>query len=224
MILVVDKSRKDANYITELMFYMGFIAHAVTPGEVANEFTPKYHAIIFSDPSAYGDYTAYVKGIRKYIGNTPVFAISQAPLDKPEIFADVFRNNVYSTSVVKGIIDYAKEHGVQPIGEYEVGFISAGAGLDSAYYYSKRISLTKSELKVVRFFLATYPAVMSARSIIKYIFPKLVFPDSTALRNHISSVNKKFRDLIDRNLIVNIPGEGYILNTNSVMSELSEVR
>ena len=68
--------------------------------------------------------------------------------------------------------------------------------------------------------MATYPAVMNARAIIRYIFPKLVFPDSTALRNHISSVNKKFRDIIGRNLIVNIPGEGYILNTNSVMKEL----
>lgn len=224
MILVVDKSRKNANYITELMFYMGFIAHAATPGEVANEFTPKYHAIIFSDPLAYGDYTDYIKGIRKYIGNTPIFAISQAPLQSPEVFADVFRNNVYSTTVVNGIIDYAKKNNIQPIGEYEVGFINAKAGLDSAYYYSTEIPLTKSELKVVRFFLASYPAVMNARSIIKYIFPKLVFPDSTALRNHISSVNRKFRAVIERNLITNIPGEGYILNTNSVIRELTEAK
>ena len=220
MILVVDKSRKGANYITELMFYMGFIAHAVTPGEVANEFTPKYHAIIFSDPIGYGDYVSYVKGIKKYVGSTPIFAISDTPLEDPEVFAEVFRNNVYSTTVVNGIISYSKAHGLQPIGEYEVGFINARAGLECAYYYSTKVLLTKSELKVVRFFLATYPAVMNARAIIRYIFPKLVFPDSTALRNHISSVNKKFRDIIGRNLIVNIPGEGYILNTNSVMKEL----
>ena len=62
---------------------------------------------------------------------------------------------------------------------------------------------------------------MSAKAIIKYIFPKLVFPDSTALRNHICSVNKKFRNVIGRNLIINIPGSGYILNTNSVRNELS---
>ena len=222
MILVVDKSRKSANYITELMFYMGFIAHAITPGELANEFTPKYHAIIISDPLAYGDYASYVRSIKKYVGSTPIFAISNTPLEDPDIFAEVFRNNVYSTTVVNGIINYAREHSLPLIGEYEVGFINAKAGLDCAYYYSEKVPLTKSEIKVVRFFLASYPSVMSARAIIKYIFPKLVFPDSTALRNHISSVNKKFREFIDRNLIINIPGEGYILNTNGVRRELLE--
>ena len=221
MILVVDKSRKNANYITELFFYMGFIAHAITPGELANEFAPKYHAIIFSNPQSYGDYTEYVKIISKYIGKTPVFAITDTPLENPDAFAIVFRNNVYSTTVVKGIIDYCKNNRLVAIGDYEIGCVNAQAGLDCAYYYSKKIPLTKSELKVVRFFLASYPSVMSAKAIIKYIFPKLVFPDSTALRNHICSVNKKFRNVIGRNLIINIPGSGYILNTNSVRNELS---
>lgn len=221
MILVIDKSRKNANSIAELFFYMGFIAHAITPGELAAEFTPKYHAIIFSDPEGYGDYTEYVRNITKYIGKTPVFAISDAPLERPDVFALVFRNNVYSTTVATGIINYCKSNLLYAIGDYEIGCVNASAGLDCAYYYSKKVILTKSELKVVRFFLASYPSVMSAKAIIKYIFPKLTFPDSTALRNHICSVNKKFRDVIGRNLIVNIPGTGYILNTNSVRQELS---
>ena len=75
---------------------------------------------------------------------------------------------------------------------------------------------------ILRYLTASYPALQSAKSIIKYAFKQSKKPELSSVRTHISVMNKKFKDITGRNLFIGIPKQGYTVSTPEMIKAYSQ--
>ena len=64
MILIINKSKKEARGLSDMFYYMGLPAQGVTPSEALSEVSPVYRAIIVMNPHGLGDVADYVRRLR----------------------------------------------------------------------------------------------------------------------------------------------------------------
>lgn len=211
MILVIDTSRKNASVITDILWYMGFLAYPANPQKGLKEISNIYTAILISNPIKFPDIKDYVKRIKSYDSNMMIFSISDGENPFPELFDLNFRNNIYSSTLAREMVAYSIKRAYRIIGEYKAWEISANYGDNMVIYEGKEIPFTKMEMRVIRFLLRTHPAPQMTDRIIKYIYPKSKRPEHSGLRTHISHINTKFRAVTGKNLIEMKPKEGYTI-------------
>ena len=223
MILIIDKSKKSADYFSDMFNYMGFLAHIATPIESQKFPEIKYRAVIILNPEIIENYDVLVENIQRKREHVPIFAISDEPISYPELFDKCYPNDHFgSGDLVRDMLQHCYSNNYDLFGKYEMGGINVVAGSDKALYYSEDTKLTKTEIKIMRFYISCYPTPISAKVTLKVLFPDLDSFTSSVLRNHISSINKKIKPFIKKKVVVNIPTKGYVLHTNEIEEMLKK--
>ena len=219
MILIVDKSRKNANSIVDISKYMGILARAETPDTALSEISLFYRAVLVVNPYNLPDCEEFIAKLRSYAGEIPIFAISDKKYAKPLLFNMTFDSGITSSKLYRLMVNYCEERKLIPIGEYKLAGIDASAEIGRVTYFSEPIPFTKTESMIIRLLAKTYPAPMSPKSILKYAFTQSMLPDVSGIRTHISGINKKFRAIAGRNLIFLKEGEGYLILTPEILNK-----
>ncbi len=220
MILVINRSKKAARNLAETFYYMGIVAYGTTPSEALSEISLRYSAVIVMNPSALADKDDYVARLRSY-ARIPVFAMTDEPDEKDNIIFDkVMKMSTYASVVIDKIGDYCDENKLRIPGVYKLAGLDLSFFLNTPTYMFTALSLTKTELMLLRTLIRTYPQPTDAKEILKYAFRQSRLPDPANVRTHISVINKKFRAISKRNLITLTVGEGYRILTPEIIDAL----
>ena len=216
MILIINKSRKEAQRLSEMFYFMGVISHAITPGEAFAEISTIYSSVIVMNPNALSDKEDYVTRLRAY-ANLPTFAISDTPdaIDTI-IFDGIIKGTPYASKILSYVTHFCTANAIKPPGTYKLAGIDASVHLTTPTYFNKALVYTKTELMILRTLIATYPNPTSAPLILKYAFKPTKKPELSNIRTHVSVMNKKFRNITGRNIIVLTPSEGYRILTPEI--------
>ena len=217
MILVINKSKKAARNLAEAFYYMGIIAYGTTPSDALSEISLRYSAVIIMNPSHLADKGDYISRLRSY-AQVPVFAMTDEPEEKDDIIFDkVLKLSTYISVAMDKIGDYCHENGLRIPGVYKLMGLDLSFYLNTPTYMFSPLSLTKTELMILRTLIRTYPQPTGAKEILKYAFKQSRLPDPANVRTHISIINKKFRSMTERNLITLTVREGYRILTPEII-------
>ena len=222
MILIVDTNKRRADSIADIFYYMGILSRAVTPTSAFAEISSIYRAVIISGPTDFPDVRDFKNRLSSY-SSAPIYSISNDKDDERwrDIFRISFNENAYSSLVAVNIANDLKAQGLPVIGTYRLAGIDASADLVSATALGKALPFTKTELMILRYLTVSYPTPQTPNKILKYAFKPGKLPEISGIRTHISVMNKKFRSLLDRRLIISIPDRGYAIATPEILNQLS---
>lgn len=224
MLLIIDSNKKTAESISDMFYYMGILSCATSAGEALSEISSAYKAVLISNPSSFADIKDYVSKLTSYYSSIPLFSISADPADSicRSIFRKNYSTNSYSSTIAKDIADELLSENRSPLGAYRLAGIDASCDLRQVTAFDKAVPFTKTEVMILRYLISAYPTPQSAKSILKYAFKHNRKPDITGIRTHISVMNKKFRLIRDRNVIISIPEKGYVISTPEILRSLNK--
>ncbi len=211
MILVIDRSKRNAANLSDMFFRMGVISLGVTPMEALSEVSICYNAIIIVNPASLPDTKDYIKRLTSYSGKTPLFSIGDDSKIYGNIFALNFSKGTYTPKILKAITEFNENSGIKSPGTYRMMGIDASADLPCSLYFDRPLPFTKTENMILKSLICMYPTPCNAKRILKYAFKNAHKPEPSSIRTHISVMNKKYRELTGRNLIELSVGEGYLL-------------
>ena len=215
MILIIDRSKKDAVKMAEMLYYMGVLAYGTEPKEALSEISNIYHAVVIINPNNLPDTVNYIHKIRSYV-SIPIFALSKDRVNSDFVFDGIF-SNTYASSVLNHIIDHCIKKGYYTPGIYRLAGFDASINLNTTVYMDKALPFTKTENMILRILIRSYPNPVNAKYILRHAFRTSRIPDISNIRTHISIMNKKFRNISNRNLIEPIFGQGYRILTPEFM-------
>ena len=220
MILIINKSKKDARALSETFYYMGILSRGVTPTEAFSEISILYKAVIIVNPEMLADKTDFVYRLRSY-SSAPIYAITDTYTSSDKLLFDgILKNQYYSAK----IYDYIKEQfefcNMYPPGIYRLAGIDASANLNIPMYFDKALPFTKTETMILRTLIKAYPIPKKAKDILRYSFRESRIPDISNIRTHISVMNKKFKNATDRKLIIFSYDKGYNILTPEILETL----
>lgn len=223
MLLIIDANKRTAESISDIFYYMGILSRAVSPSEALNEISSIYKAALISEPESFADIKDFTAKLTSYCSDILLFSISENPNDISfrDIFVKNYHMNTYSSLLAKDIANELTARGLSPIGSYKLAGIDASCGLPVVRSFDIPIPFTKTEVMILRYLISSYPIPQTPKSILKYAFKQNRRPDITGIRTHISMMNKKFREIRDRNVIVSIPERGYVVSTPEVLANIS---
>ena len=215
MLLIISQTKKDAVSIADTFHFMSILAYAATHHEALSEVSDMYRAALILNPEKFPDIMDYVRRIRSYRSDIPIFALTSSypPPYFPEIFDGCFTLPTFTPALARQIIEYANENNRAKIGDYFLaGFNASSHNLGVNYFYDK-LSLTKTETMILRYLIRKYPLTASSDEIIKYAFRSTRAPEASSVKTHISLMNKKFEGQIGKRMIEFVPKKGYIIIT-----------
>ena len=220
MILIISKNRKLSDAFSEMFRIMGIPSFSASPQEGLSLISPSFKCAIVVEPDLLSDKEDYLTRLRSY-ANLPIHAIKDTPdaLDGI-IFDSVIKNNLYGAQIYKALSDYSERFDTAHPGIYRLAGIDASVVINTPTYCDVAMPLTKTEALILRTLICAYPAPMSAEEIIKYVFKPTRIPESSGVRTHISLMNKKFRLITERNLILQVKSKGYVVYT----PEIAEIK
>ena len=224
MILIIDFNKRTAESISDIFYYMGIISKATMPNEALTEISSAYKAVLISNPDSFPDIIDFVSKLTSYSASIPIYSISDNPnlTSYKEIFRKSYHSSSYSSAVVLDIAEDMKKLGLTPIGTYRLAGIDASCDMQSITSFDQNIPFTKTEAMILRYLITAYPIPQSPKRILKYAFKPTRKPDITSIRTHVSVMNKKFREVRNRNVILSIPEQGYVISTPEILRSLSE--
>ena len=223
MVLIIDTSKRTAESISDIFYYMGILSKAATPKEALSEISPVYRAVLISNPDTFPDIEDYTKRLSQYAALVPFFSVSDNP-NNPlfrHLFTKNYHNSVYSSSLATDIMRIQDEHSRTPIGIYRLAGIDASCDLAHVTALNDVIPFTKTEVMILRYLIVSYPEAQSAKNILKYSFKQNKKPEITSIRTHISLMNKKYRNIMSKNLIISLPEKGYLISTPEILQMIS---
>ncbi len=213
MILAIDRSKRNAVSLADMFFRMGVLSKGVTPSEALSEVSLRYNAIIIINPHALPDTVDYIRRLVLYSGKIPIFSVGDDKGLYKNLFNLNFSNTSYAAKIYKSICEFNRNIGYKSPGIYRIMGIDVSADLPCAMYFDKPLPFTKTENMILKTLIVAYPQPANAKEILKYAFRNSRKPEQSSIRTHISVMNKKYREVTNRNLILLCPGEGYKLLT-----------
>lgn len=223
MILIINKSKRDARALAEMFYYMGELAQGVTPSEALSEISPIYRAVIIMEPEGLADAEDYIARLTSYT-KLPIFAITDAPSAKASMLFDgILQKDAYAARIYSEITSHAKRNRLQAPGSYTLAGIDASIDLGFVEYFGRPIPFTRTEAMIIRTLIRLYPLPISSKDILKYAFRPARMPELANVRTHISVINKKWREATGRTLIAMESGSGYRILTPEVIENLITV-
>ena len=224
MILIINTTKRKAQAVSDIFYYMGVLSYAVTPIEALSEISGLYRAILVLDPENLPDAESFTQKLRAYNSALPIFAITNATTDfySQYSFDKCFPDSIYSSTLVEEIVTYQKERTLPLTAYYRLAGIDASCDKTNVTVFDNTVTFTKTETMMLRYLIASYPTPQTAKDIIKYSFKPSRKPEITSIRTHISVMNKKFRDVRGKNLFINVPNQGYTVFTPQILSTLRE--
>lgn len=220
MILIVSPSKKKAQSASEIFHYMGVVSYAASPSEALSEMSALYRATLIIDPQKLPDAESFIRKLRSYHSSAPVFAISDGEITSSHLYDACFSDSIYSSTLIEEIVKHQHSHRLPLSAHYRLAGIDASCYTAQVTYFDKRIPLTKTETMIIRYLTASYPALQSAKNLVKYAFKPSKKPEISSIRTHISVINKKFKEITGRNLIMSIPKSGYTIATPQMIQSL----
>lgn len=225
MILIIDKSLKDARVVSDIFHYMGVLAYATTPECAQREISNRYRAVLVCEPEKICEPEFLIKSLKELSLNIPIFAICKNAEDfraretrKAFLFDGIFSDNTYSSSIYHEIVKYQIENNKELLGEYLLSGIDVSS-TEAPTLYGKPLKLTKTESMILRYIIRSYPVPASAKDILKYAFKPSRVPEISNIRTHISSINKKLKETDESVCIVSEARAGYTIPTFSSTSD-----
>lgn len=215
MILIVNRSKKLAASISQIFYHMGILSHATTPAEALSEISPLYRAVLVIEPDTLPDPQDFVKRVRSYAANVPIFSISD---DGPKnihahLFDQSYKMAIFSSILVYRMAEYCKKHRLPYIGDYRLAGINACCDMKCVEYFDEDMQISKTEAMVLRYLIRSYPNCQSAEKILKYAYKQTSYPQISSVKTCICVLNKKFHSMEQRELIFMSRGEGYQILT-----------
>ena len=222
MILIINKSKKDARGLADMFYFMGVLTAATTPHEALSEISTSYRAVLIMNPDTLADKEDFVRRLRSY-ADIPLFAITRHPDSIDELLFDgIIKTTSYAAVAYRYIRDYTEEHNLRNPGSYKLAGINASVELYAPMYFNKGLPFTKTETMILRTLIKNYPNPTNSKDILKYAFRQTRLPDISNVRTHISVMNKKYRKITSRNVIALLAGKGYVILTLEVIEEHTE--
>lgn len=225
MILIIDNSLKNAKTISNMFHYMGIISRAATPEQAVKIASNRYRAILLCSPEKLISADEYIRALRTYTLGTPVFALAKDKRAFEEnnkhlfsLIDDVFYENAFSSTVYNSIVAYQRKNKLPLLGEYRLAGIDASIFRRDVTYYDEPIKFGKTETMMLRYLIRIYPNPSKPAAILGYAFKQTRVPEPSNIRTHISVMNKKFREMVGRNLIFYEPKRGYLILTPEMMA------
>lgn len=222
MVLIISTSKRKAQAISDIFYYMGVVSYAAAPSEALSEISTLYRAVLVLNPEELPDASGLADKLRSYASSVPIFAISDFDTLSCGVFDARFPDSIYSSTLVGQIALYQRERNLPIIAQYRMAGIDASCDRERVRVFDKPISFTKTETMILRYLMVSYPMPQSPKNIIKYAFKPSRKPEITSIRTHISIINKKFRDIQGRALFVSIPKQGYTVSTPEILKTLEE--
>ena len=218
MILIINKSRKDAESLAAAFRYMGVVARGETPEHACAQLSPQYRIILIDEPRSLPDEYEYIIRLRSYISDIPIIALTEnADLLKSQYEATAKRSAT-AAQLYRTICDICNKIGRYPPGEYMLAGINASVQQGFVTYFSEPVPLTKTERLILRFLIRAYPSPITPKAILKHAFSQAKSPEVSSIKTHVCSINGKFKRHINRNLIVSLDG-GYVVMTPMLAKE-----
>ena len=218
MILIINKSRKEAESLATAFRYMGIVARSETPERANAEVSTLYRAILIADPEKLPDECEYITRLRSYIGDIPIIALT----DNLESLKAQYENYVERAATASRLYQtiYRGCSLVKKAlpGEYMLAGIDASVDRRMVTYFSEPVPLTKTEGLILRLLIRAYPSSMTPKVILKYVFSQTKTPEISSIKTHICAINRKFKKHLGRNLIVSTDG-GYVVMTPMLARE-----
>ena len=215
MLLIISQNKKDAVSVADTFHFMSILAYGATHHEALSEVSDMYRAALILNPERFPDIMDYVRRIRSYRSDIPIFALTAAdpPPYYPDIFEACFPLPTFTPALASKIIEYANGNNRARIGDYFLaGFNASSHSLGVSYFYD-RVTLTKTETMILRYLIRKYPLTATSEEIIKYAFRTARAPEASSVKTHISLMNKKLEEQIGKRMIEFIPKQGYIIIT-----------
>lgn len=226
MVLIVHRKKLAARTVSDLFHYMNILSRPAIPSEALSEISLMYRAVIVLDPETLPEPREFVARLKAYARSVPVFAVSDnlAGFKDLDAFDGHFKFSCLSARLAWYMANYCKKHKLPCLGEYKAAGLNATCDLDTVYYFNDTLTLTKTEAMILRLMIRAYPLPLKPKDVLKYAFKQSRLPEASSVRTHVSSINKKFKALANRKLIVMIPDEGYTLLTPEIvkLKNLSE--
>lgn len=213
MVLIISTSKRKAQIINEIFYYMGVLSYAATPTEALSEISGVYRAALVLDPQDLPDTVSFISKLKSYASLIPIFAISDSNDYQKDVFDGNFKNSIYSSTLIEKIVEYQYNHKLPLSAHYRVAGIDASCDSERVTFFDKTIPFTKTEVMILRYLIASYSTPQDARSILKYAYKHSKKPESASIRTHISVMNRKFRDSTGKHLFFSIEKEGYVIST-----------
>lgn len=221
MVLIISASKKKAQVISDIFYYMGVVSYAASPKEALSEISGLYRAALLLEPTELPDEVSFTEKLRSYAFSVPIFAISDNHSYNEALYDGCFKNSIYSSTLVEEIVRYQNEHRLPLTAHYRLAGIDASCNIERVKIFDEITSFTKTETMILRYLIASYPAPQNAKSIIKYAYKPGKKPEIASIRTHISVMNRKFREITGKNLFANIDKEGYVISTPEILSSLT---
>ncbi len=220
MLLIISKKKSTAATIAEMIRYSGVVCYPAALSEGLSEIGTMYRAVVIIDPDEFPDPEDYIKRIRSYLSNIPIFALySRKEFIHLPYFDESYTSLTYSATFISKLSEYSVKKGYSGIGDYRLAGINASPKLPSVTFFDKAVNLTKTEAMILRFLMRSYPIPRKPKAIIKYVYKPSCAPDEMSIRAHICGINKKFHRYIQRNLIKSPDRNGYVIYTPELMEK-----
>lgn len=226
MVMIVHRKRLAARTVSELFYYMNILSRPVIPGEALSEISLMYRAVIVLDPETLPEPREFVTRLKSYARGVPVFAVGDnlSSFKDLDAFDGHFKFSCMSVRLACYMANYCRKNKLPCPGEYKGAGLNATCDLENVFYFNDPLTLTKTEAMIVRLMIRAYPLPLNSKDVLKYAFKQSRLPESASVRTHISSINRKFKELTGRKLIVMLKDEGYTLLTPEIikLKDLSE--
>lgn len=219
MILIINRSKRDAIRLAEMFYLMGVLAHGATPSEALSEISIQYKIALIMSPSTLPDKCDYAARLRSYV-TIPIAVMTDEPDERDaRTFDLILKQSTYAARLIDAIRRFCEERDIAPPGTYRLDGIRACAESKVPTFLHSALPLTKTETMVLRTLIKAYPRPIGAAEILKYAFRQSRYPDVSNVRTHISLINRKYRELRGENLIAFLDGEGYVILTPAMINK-----
>lgn len=222
MVLIISSSKRRAQVINDIFYYMGIPSYAVTPTEALSEISGLYRAALVLEPQELADAESFIAKLRSYVSSIPIFAISDTRDFPAYIFDDCFSDSIYSSTLIEEIVKYQSERGLPLSAHYRLAGIDASCDRERITVFGETIAFTKTETMILRYLIASYPKPQDAKSIIRYAYRPTKKPELASIRTHISVMNRKFREATGKTLFLGIDKEGYVMSTPELVKAYAD--
>ena len=219
MVLIVHRKRLAARTLSDTFRFMNILSRPTVPSEALSEISLMYRAVIVLDPELLPEPRDFVKRLKSYASTVPVFAVGDnlSTFKDLDAFDGHFKFSCLSARLACYMAKYCRKHKLPCPGEYKGAGLNATCDLETVKYFNDDLKLTKTEAMILRLMIRAYPLPLKSEDVLKYAFKQSSLPEPSSVRTHVSSINKKFRVLANRKLLVMIPNEGYTILTPEIV-------
>ncbi|MBQ8321025.1 MAG: helix-turn-helix domain-containing protein [Clostridia bacterium] len=211
IILVIHDKNYKAVRLAESIRSLGFLTIGSAAKNAVKELGPRYRAIILIEPKNFEIMPNLVKALNNSVFEAPIFTLGEASARiKSELYLPL---EIPKKLLMSKIVTYLDFYGYPLVGNYRCGGFDASVYSRYVSFLDTKIPLTKTECMILRYLAKAYPAPTPIKEIIKNVFPHTRLPQPSNIRAHISNMNAKFTDYINRPKIKFIKNKGYVIIT-----------